>query len=639
MSEPIITLVTPSEKALDLVSQNVNLLNPKALRHFLLFLFVTGMTGLALTHHFAMEYQHEQWQRKLKNQASLVSQEVDYELAKFEQIPNLLNHDPRLLRAIERGAPYTQLNHLLANWLKQSLADTIYVHDSTGLVIASSNHLQADSFVGSNFSFRPYFQDARRGQAAQYVGLGVRSNKRGYFFSSPLWAEDDKVIGVITVKVNLEQLEKRLAQNGTDVLIADKHNVVFMSNLPDWRYKALLPLSASARNELVQTRQYGDTLPEFNGEITGQSNNSGFSDNQLLLSQNYVAYPTQLLDKGFRVIALVRQQTVLAAVVQADIVFLILYALVALIALAWFQTLVNKARLSSLNVSLEEKVLQRTKVLSESNHKLQQTIRQYEHSQQQLKQTRQELTQAAKLALLGELSASINHEINQPLAALRTYTENSQRLMSMERYPMVTANLDKMLTLNDTIAEVIARLKVFTRKTDHGAHNEVSILHDAVHNATSILSSKLIKQGVTLKVPDINLNLRLTIHSVELEQVLINIMHNAAQAMDGYGIDPQISIAVKENDTSCDILISDNGPGMSDDALARVFDPFFTTKPEGLGLGLTISKRILESYQGSLRAFNLNHKELGKDGGMTFVVTVPVAKRYQNKQIMEKDHA
>lgn len=616
----------------------MNLLNPKALRHFILLLFVIGMTGLALTHHFATEYQHEKWQQKLKNQASLASQEVDYELAKFEQIPNLLSHDPRLLSAVELGVPFNGLNKLLENWLKQSLADTIYVHDNTGLVIASSNYQQADSFVGSSFSFRPYFQDARRGQAAQYVGLGIRSNKRGYFFSSPLWS-DGEVVGVITVKVNLEQLEKRLAQNGTDVLIADKHNVVFMSNLPEWRYKALFPLSDSARNELAQTRQYGDTLPEYNDEITGQNGGSGFSDNHLLLSQNYLAYPTQLLDKGFRVIALVHQNTVLTAVVQADVVFLILYALIALIALAWFQTLVNKVRLASLNVSLEEKVRQRTIVLSESNNKLQQTIRQYEHSQQQLKQTQQELTQAAKLALLGELSASINHEINQPLAALRTYTENSQRLMSMERYPMVEGNLDKMLTLNDTIAEVIARLKVFTRKTDHNTHNEVSILHDAVHNATSILSSKLIKQGVTLKVPDINRDLRLAIHSVELEQVLINILHNAAQAMDGYCIDPLISIAVKGNDTSCDILISDSGPGMSDEALAKVFDPFFTTKPEGLGLGLTISKRILESYQGTLSAFNRNHTESEKAGGMTFVVTIPMTKRHQNNLIVESDHA
>ncbi len=613
---------------------NVNLLNPKALRHFLLLLFSIGIVGFALTHHFATEYQHAQWQRKLKDQASLVSQEVDYELAKFEQIPNLLSHDPRLLSAIKQGSPFDELNQLLSNWLRQSLADTIYVHDKTGLVIASSNYQQADSFIGSNFSFRPYFQDARNGQSAQYVGLGIRSNKRGYFFSSPLW-DDGQVIGVITIKVNLEQLEKRLAHNGTDVLIADKHNVVFMSNLPEWRYKALFPLSDTTVEELTQTRQYGDTLPDYDGEITAQSNSSEFSKHQLLLSENYLAYPTSLLEKGFRVVALVRQDTVLTAVIQADIVFLILYTLVALIALAWFQTLVNKAHLANLNISLEEKVAQRTLVLSEANQQLQQTIRQYEQSQQQLKQTQQELTQAAKLALLGELSASINHEINQPLAALRTYTENSQRLLAMERYSMVTDNLDTMLTLNDTIAEVIARLKVFTRKTDHSAHYEVSILHDAVHNATSILSSKLIKQGVTLKIPNIDCNLKLAIHSVELEQVLINILHNAAQAMDGYCIDPQISITVECDETNCDIMITDNGPGMSNNALDKIFDPFFTTKPEGLGLGLTISRRILESYQGSLSAFSHNESSQG----MTFVVTIPQAQQLNTHHLMENDHA
>ncbi|ETY52243.1 histidine kinase-, DNA gyrase B-, and HSP90-like ATPase family protein, partial [Vibrio parahaemolyticus EKP-028] len=212
-------------------------------------------------------------------------------------------------------------------------------------------------------------------------------------------------------------------------------------------------------------------------------------------------------------------------------------------------------------------------------------------------------------------------------------------LLSMERYPMVADNLNKMLSLNETIAEVIARLKVFTRKTSHEPHNEVSILHDAVHNATSILSNKLIKQGVTLKVPTIDHEVRLAIHSVELEQVLINLFHNAAQAMDGYCIDPQISIAIQCHDSSCDILVSDNGPGMSDEALAKIFDPFFTTKPEGLGLGLTISKRILESYHGALSAYNHQGAQSGESGGMTFVVTVPMANTSTTKPVTENDHA
>jgi len=158
-----------------------------------------------------------------------------------------------------------------------------------------------------------------------------------------------------------------------------------------------------------------------------------------------------------------------------------------------------------------------------------------------------------------------------------------------------------------------------------------------VHTATSILSNKLIKQGVTLKVPAIDYNVKLAIHSVELEQVLINLFHNAAQAMENYCIDPQISIAVQCHDDSCDILVSDNGPGMSDEALAKVFDPFFTTKPEGLGLGLTISKRILESYHGSLSAYKHQNTEQ-QAGGMTFIVTLPIAIQNQRNPEVENNH-
>ncbi|MGR5323124.1 sensor histidine kinase [Vibrio campbellii] len=615
---------------------NVNLSHPKNLRYFFLPLLLTiGTIGLVLTHQYATQYQYEQWQNKLEKQASQTAQEISYELAKFEQIPSLLSHDPRLLTAVELGQPSRGLNLLLSDWLKQSLADTIYVHDRTGLVIASSNYQQADSFIGANFSFRPYFQNALKGEKAQYVALGLRSNKRGYFSSSPLWI-NNQVAGVITIKVNLEQLEQRLIQHEGGVLVTGVHDVVFMTNLPNWRYRALFPLSESARTELNQTRQYGDTLPLYRGDLTAQSGDTEFTDNQLLRSPDYFAYVTPLFDKRFRVIALVSQQQVLNAVLQADVIFLILFALLALIALAWGQMMINKAHLAQMNISLEEKVTQRTLVLSDANRKLQQTVRQYEQSQQELKQTQQELTQAAKLALLGELSASINHEINQPLAALKTYTENSQRLMTMERYQMVESNLDKMLTLNDTIAEVIARLKIFTRKADNGPQNEISILHDAVHNATSILSNKLIKQGVTLKVPSIAHDLQLAIHHVELEQVLINLFHNAAQAMEGHGIDPQISIAIQHHQLHCDILVSDNGPGMSEQALEKVFDPFFTTKPEGLGLGLTISKRILESYQGSLSVHHHFDSNAQRIAGMTFVISVPIVnafnKQQQNKQ-------
>jgi len=303
-------------------------------------------------------------------------------------------------------------------------------------------------------------------------------------------------------------------------------------------------------------------------------------------------------------------------VLQADVIFVLIFSLLSLIAFAWQQTLNNKRQLALLNKQLESKVKQRTEVLSESNQRLQQTIIQYEKTQQELKQTQQELTQAAKLALLGELSASINHEINQPLAALRTYTENSLKLMSMEKHQLVEHNLQQMLQLNETISEVIARLKIFTRKSTPDERHYYANLHDSVHNATRILSNKLIKSGVTLKVATIPASLAANIHHIELEQVLINLIHNAIQALEGQA-DGQIMIECAIEQDACQLIVSDNGPGIEATKLAHLFDPFFTTKPEGLGLGLTISKRIIESYQGSLEA------KLHSPHGMRFTLSLP----------------
>lgn len=173
-----------------------------------------------------------------------------------------------------------------------------------------------------------------------------------------------------------------------------------------------------------------------------------------------------------------------------------------------------------------------------------------------------------------------------------------------------------MLELNQTIHEVIARLKVFTRKSTTDDRRYCANLHDSVHNATRILSNKLIKSGVTLKVEPILATLAANIHHVELEQVLINLIHNAAQAMDGQA-DAQIVVQSHHDSDWCQLSVADNGPGVETQKLAHLFDPFYTTKPEGLGLGLTISRRIIESYQGSLEV------QARSPLGMRFTIRLP----------------
>ncbi|WP_372225778.1 ATP-binding protein [Vibrio lentus] len=610
----------------------------------------------------AVQYQEKIVAQQLHEAANKANLQIDSELDKFKQIPDLLSHDPRLLSYFDHDAlankiTATDLNKLLFEWSNQSQADTIYIHDQSGTVVASSNYQKPRTFVGENFSFRPYFASAIKGDKTHYVALGARSNVRGYFLSSPLYIAG-KIVGVITVKVSLENLENILTSDDFEIVVLDSNQVVFLSSQPNWLYQSLLPLTHGQQQEIARNRQYGQSkisiIDAFQASSVTSSNNSSPSTNnqtQLTTNQlnklgNFKLYPASTSNNQYQVVALKETKAELRKVLQIDAIFLVIYSLVVLIAWSWRQTYLAKIALTQLNQNLEHTVDKRTHYLKQSNDQLQQTIYQYQESQLKLKQTEQELTQTAKLAVLGELSASINHEINQPLAALRTYSENSLKLLEMDRSDLVKSNLEKMIGLNSTITEIIARLKVFTRKVTKQEHH-VANLHQAVNNSTSILSAVMIKQGITLRLSTIPDDINIAIHPTELEQVLVNLIHNATQALQQQAFQqqalqqqdllqqateqqsldhkdltqqasPAIGIEWQLQGDICKLMVWDNGIGMADDKLNQLFDPFFTTKPEGLGLGLSISKRIIEAYNGTI---NANPRE---PSGMVFSLNIPL---------------
>ena len=570
------------------------------LKSFFMLSLILGGIGLYATHHIATQYQDKVVSKELKDAANKANLQIESELAKFKQIPNLLRHDPRLLTYLTSHTPQQNLNDLLLEWSNQSLADAIYIHDQTGKVIASSNYLKPRTFLGENFAFRPYFIEAIKGNQAQYVALGALSNVRGYFISSPLEV-NGKIEGVITVKVSLENIEEILASDNFEIMILDSNKIVFLSTNKHWLYQAFRPLNEAQQFEVNKNRQYGrDTIQIIKEFKTLIAPNASVPHSQVLSHHAFKLYPIAVENRDYQVIALKEARGGQIKVLQADFIFFIIYSLLALIAWSWRQTYTAKIALTDLNKHLEHTVDKRTQYLQHSNQQLQKTIFQYQESKLKLKQTEQELTQTAKLAVLGELSASINHEINQPLAALRTYSENSLKLLEMNHTDMVKSNLQKMIELNLSIGEIIARLKVFTRKVNQEEHH-VANLHDAVNNATSILSAAMIKQGITLRLSAIPENIILSIHPTELEQVLVNLIHNAAQALNQHP-SPQIGVDWYLHHNQCELVIWDNGPGIASEQLPKLFDPFFTTKPEGLGLGLSISKRIIEAYSGEIQA-------------------------------------
>ncbi|WP_061015980.1 sensor histidine kinase [Vibrio splendidus] len=635
---------------------------PNLMTPFVLFSLLLGAAGLTATHFLAGQFQEKIVTQQLDEAANKANLQIDSELDKFKQIPDLLSHDPRLLSYFDSSpqadkVSAAQLNQLLFEWSNQSQADTIYIHDPSGTVVASSNYQKPRTFVGENFSFRPYFASAIQGNNTHYVALGARSNVRGYFLSSPLYLESD-IVGVITVKVSLENLENILTSDGFEIVVLDSNQVVFLSSQALWLYHSLLPLTQQQQTDIALQRQYGQneisiieafrsSSSQSEASNANQSNTNRSSNlqsneirkeltaNQLFKLGAFNLYPATVSNNQYQVVALKETRAELIKVLQIDVIFVVIYSLVMLIAWSWRQTYLAKVALTRLNQNLEQTVDKRTHYLKQSNQQLQQTIFQYQESQLKLKQTEQELTQTAKLAVLGELSASINHEINQPLAALRTYSENSLKLLEMERTDLVKSNLEKMIGLNNTITDIIARLKVFTRKVNKQEHH-VANLHQAVNNATSILSALMIKQGITLRLSTVPDDINIAIHPTELEQVLVNLIHNATQALQQQVLEqkilqeqqnlesadqqasPQIGIEWQLHHNSCQLIIWDNGIGMQDDKLEQLFDPFFTTKPEGLGLGLSISKRIIETYHGTISANRL------EPSGMVFSLNIPL---------------
>ena len=253
---------------------------------------------------------------------------------------------------------------------------------------------------------------------------------------------------------------------------------------------------------------------------------------------------------------------------------------------------------------LEQRVQERTLDLEESNQRLRQEIEEHQHTEAMLRHTRDELVQAAKLALLGQLSASINHELNQPVAAIRAYAENAQAFLTRERYQAATENLQHIVELTQRMAQISAQLKVFARKSD--GHLVPVSVQASFQYALRLYHTQIEENGiqVTLDVPEEEIYVQAD--PVRLEQVMVNLVSNALHALKEVA-NPCLKLSAfvhTEHPQRIGLPVYDNGAGIAADHLPHIFDPFFTTKAsgQGLGLGLSISYQIIKDLQGELSA-------------------------------------
>lgn len=258
---------------------------------------------------------------------------------------------------------------------------------------------------------------------------------------------------------------------------------------------------------------------------------------------------------------------------------------------------------------LEYRVAERTQDLTRANARLRHEVE--EHTQ-----TQNELIQTAKLAVLGQMSAGINHELNQPLTAIRTYADNAAAFLQLGKLEPVAGNLEEIAGLTQRMAKIISPLKEFSRKTSGQA---VPVSLKAVRDgAMSIMYGRLDKASARIEWPDKLEQVYVLGDMLRLEQVVVNLISNALQAME-QSTEKWIEIELERQGERLCIAFRDHGPGVPEQELGKVFEPFYTTKQagQGLGLGLSISHRIIESMDGHLNVANHPY------GGAVFTIDLP----------------
>ncbi len=515
------------------------------------------------------------------------------ELQKFRLLPLVLTEYPDVPALLNAPSPgvATRVNARLELLAERTDAAAIYVIDAQGKTVAASNHRLPTSFVGQNYGFRPYFRDALRNGSAELFALGTVSGVPGLYLAQRIGSAA-RPLGVVVVKIEFERVQAQWAAQQGTTIVTDRHGVVIVTGRSDWRFRALAPLSAASRQAIRTTRQYGnlplDPLPLT---IDGADARAGEA-----AGDSRVAAVTAPL-AGARLQVLMPLRPALASAnANARLVTLAALVLIVGALLLLWRARERQLLQAAARTALETQVAERTAELRETNRQLEAESAERARADQRYRAAREELAQASRLGSLGQITAGVAHEINQPVAAIRTFADNARQLLDRGDAARAADNLGRISALTERIGAITGELRSFARKRtpDIGAVEVGS----AIESVMLLIGDRVRAAGVRLDRSG-DPALRVIADRVRLEQILINLVQNALDVLADRS-DPRIVIAVEGEGDRARITVSDNGPGVPQDLRNQLFTPFVTGRDEGLGLGLAISRDIARDFGGEL---------------------------------------
>lgn len=540
-------------------------------------------------------------------------------IEQYNILPYMLSMDNIVKQSMDADSPVTEevLNKRVEYFNNHLKTAAIFILDASGKAIASSNWKEKGSYVGQNYSYRPYYKQAMAGQSGKFYGIGSTTRTPGFFLSIGI-KKADKIVGVVVVKISLNEIEKAWSEGPEDIIVADENSIIFLSAKSQWRMKYLDPLPEKTKEKLQFTRQYSqDSLnpAEYHPCFTYKkyiflNNTKG----KLCWFPEYYAQHISFPDFNWKMMIFVP----LDGMYWTFIITLTISIVVCLLAFTflkyWRMRLHTQQLLRQANVTLEQQVRQRTQELESSNKKLVLEMQERSQAEQVLQLTRSELAESSKLAALGQMATEIAHEQNQPLAAIHALTDNTRIMLEKKMYSQVDQNLKYIISVIERMTQLISELKTFASR--HRVPKGSADIIKVIYSAVSLLNHSLEKHHIERRIKAPSMPLYVGCDELGLEQIFSNLITNALDAMEGSPY-RRLDIAVSKSAGHVFVTIKDSGPGFSGDDISHIFEPFFTTKRRGTGLGLAIVSEIVRNSNGTIMASN--HPE----GGAIITVNWP----------------
>ncbi len=556
---------------------------PVVLFIFLLISIVTLWVSNAwLTERFS-----ESMRNKLEVRLTLYSGNLKSELQRNSIVPKLLARDQELIGALH-SQDFSTSTQRLIDFVDEIGAASVMLLDKDGRTVASTDR----NNLGSMHREKAFFVEATRSNETVFTIVPQETGGVDFYYSRRIEFQN-RFIGVVSVEVDLHKFERAWAGISDSIMVIDSEGKIILATDPRWRGVSETEALAKRPAETALSQAV-----QFTAGLTG------YRDSTYVQGEAVMRIAGRVPFRGWQIVSF----TAFSSVREKVNSILALEVMGFTLMLAMIFYLVNRRTRVRLKIFENESA-----ELRRLNERLQREIAEREKVQKTLEVAEQSLEQSSKLAALGEMAAAVSHELNQPLAAMKTYLAGAGLLLSRNRPDETLSAFHRIDDLIERMGTITRQLKTYARK---GSETFSPVdMSAALSSSLSMMEPQLKHSNIRLEKVISEQSVVVIGDRVRLEQVLINLLRNAVDAVKTVP-DPVIEIMLSRGETVT-LSVRDNGSGIEE--LDLLFEPFHTTKKDGdgVGLGLAISSGIVKDHGGRLTARNSD------DGGAVFEVQLP----------------